>query len=142
IPGIVSIREARHDARKKFLSDTAKNVVYPNIKALVERGVRYIQIDEPAATTKRDEIPEFIETLQQSIGDMAKKSFFTLHICFSDYSRLFPAILNLQGTLDEVHFEYANRDSHELGTEPGNRIGYEILKKFKGTDFKIGLGVL
>src|SRR5262249_47255690 len=63
-------------------------------------------------------------------------------ICFSDYARLFPTINSLQGILDELHFEYANRDSKELGLSPRTRHGYELLKLFKGSAFKIGLGVL
>lgn len=142
VPGKSAVREARRKARKEFLVDIAKKVIYPNVKALYDRGARYIQIDEPAATTKRDEIPEFIESMRQSIGDLAKKAFFTVHICFSDYNRLFPALLDLEGILDEVHFEYANRDSHELGVEEGKRTGYKILESFKGTSFKAGVGVL
>jgi len=142
IPGKKAIRESRHEARKRFLADVTQNVIYPNIKALYDHGVRYIQIDEPAATTKRDEIPDFVETTRQSIGDLAGKAFFSIHICFSDYERLFPEINSLQGILDEIHFEYANRDTRELGVDAKKRKGYEILQKFKGTSFKVGLGVL
>lgn len=142
VPGKAGIHEERKKARTEFLKDTAKNVIHPNIKALYDAGARYIQIDEPAATTKRDEIPEFIESMKYSIGTLAGKAFFSVHICFSDYARLFPEILKLEGILDEVHFEYANRDSHELGRTAEARTGYEILHQLKNTPFKIGLGVL
>ncbi len=142
VPGKASIRELRHSARKQFLTDVTKNVIYPNIKALYDHGVRYIQIDEPAAATKIDEIPEFLESIRQSIGDLAGKAFFSTHICFSDYRRLFPEIRSLEGVLDEVHLEYANRDTRDLGVNAKTRVGYDILKQLKDTTFKIGLGVL
>jgi 5-methyltetrahydropteroyltriglutamate--homocysteine methyltransferase len=142
IPGKENVKKLAHQARQNFLNDVAKKVTYPNIRALYDKGARYIQIDEPAATTKRDEIPEFIQAMKDSIGDLAGKAFFSVHICFSDYHRLFPAILELQGILDEIHFEYANRDTKELGVTADQRVGYEILEKFKDTQFKIGLGVL
>ena len=64
--------------------------------------------------------PSLSKVLKTSIGDLAGKAFFSTHICFSDYSRLFPAIKALEGYIDEVHFEYANRDSHELGVNLKN----------------------
>lgn len=142
IPGKDGVKEHRHQARKEFIKDIAQNVIYPNIKALYDQGARFIQIDEPAATTKRDEIPEFIASVKHSIGNLAGKAFFTIHICFSEYSLLFPAIKALEGILDEIHFEYANRDSRELGVDDDKRLGYSILEKFRDTSFKVGLGVL
>ena len=142
VPGKTAVREARHLARKQFLEEVTRNVIYPNIKALQAAGVPYIQIDEPAATTKRDEIDDFVEATKQSIGDLAGKAFFSVHICFSDYRKMFPAIHALQGVVDEIHLEYANRDSKELGVNAQKRIGYEILEHFKPTTFKVGLGVL
>ncbi len=142
VPGKVDVREQQRKARREFLEDITQRVIYPNIKALYEQGVRYIQLDEPAATTKRDEVHEFIQATKKSIGDMAGKAFFSVHICFSDYRHLFPQLKELQGILDEVHFEYANRDTKELGITPTQRVGYEILHQFKNTSFKVGIGVL
>jgi len=44
--------------------------------------------------------------------------------------------------LNEIHLEYANRDSEELGTTPSKRFGYEVLADLRGTSFIVGLGVL
>jgi len=141
-PGEGDIREKRKSARKEFLLGIAKNVIYPVLKSLYEKGARYLQIDEPAATTKRDEIDLFILTMKESIGDLKGKVFFGTHICFSDYFLLFPAIEELEGILNEIHFEYANRDTRELGVSSEKRKGYEILEKFKNNKFVVGLGVL
>ena len=141
-PGEGDIREKRKSARKEFLLGIARNVIHPVLKSLYEKGARYLQIDEPAATTKRDEIDLFILTMKESIGDLKGKVFFGTHICFSDYFLLFPAIEELEGILNEIHFEYANRDTREIGVNSEKRKGYEILEKFKNNKFVVGLGVL
>ncbi len=141
-PGEGNIREKRKSARREFLLEIARNVIYPVLKSLYEKGARYLQIDEPAATTKRDEIDLFILTMKESISDLKGKVFFGTHICFSDYFLLFPAIEELEGILNEIHFEYANRDTREMGVNSEKRKGYEILEKFKNNKFVVGLGVL
>ncbi len=141
-PGEKDIREKRKGARREFLLALAKNVIYPVLKSLYEKGARYLQIDEPAATTKRDEIDLFILTMKECISDLKGKVFFGTHICFSDYYLLFPLIEELQGILNEIHFEYANRDTKELGIDAEKRRGYEILEKFKNNRFIVGLGVI
>lgn len=132
----------RKEARRKFIEDMAKNIIYENLKVLYENSIKFIQIDEPAATTKRNEIELFIDGLISAIGDLRGKAFFSVHICFSDYNLLFPHIQKLEGIVNELHFEYANRDSKELGVNEKVRRGYEILKKLKEYNFVVGLGVI
>lgn len=134
--------EKRKEARKEFLKDMSERVIKPNIEALIREGARFIQIDEPAATTKRNEISLFVDSLIMSIGENKGKAFFGVHICFSDYSLLFPEIGRAEGYVRELHFEYANRDTKELGVSEGKRKGYEILQTLKDYDFIVGLGVL
>lgn len=142
VPGIEEIDVRRIAARKSFLRDISKNVIYPNLKSLYEAGARFLQIDEPAATTKRDETELYLQSMEESIGDLAGKVFFSVHICFSHYARLFPAIRRLEGILNEIHFEYANRDSRDLGVTRTVRRGYEMLEQLKETEFVVGLGVV
>lgn len=130
------------EARWSFLRDMAVNVIYPNIKAIHDLGARFIQIDEPAATTKRDEIPEFFEALKIAIGNLKGKAFFSVHICFSEYNRLFPKIEEMEGTVQEFHMEYANRDSTELGVSESKRPGYSLLKTLADYPFIAGVGVI
>jgi 5-methyltetrahydropteroyltriglutamate--homocysteine methyltransferase len=134
-------RERRYEARRRFVSDVATNVILPNVKGLVAAGAEWIQIDEPAATTKPDEVPLVVEGFNAATrGVDAKKS---MHICFSDYSALWPAVLELEDCL-ELQLEFANRDSRELGTSDAERPGYaETLRLFKEHRFpNVGLGVL
>ncbi len=134
---------ARKEARRAFLLDMAREVLYPNLKALADAGARFLQIDEPAATTHPDEIPVFVEATRESVKDLADRVFFGMHICFSDYSTLFPLIRELEGVIHEMHFEYANRDSREPGVSPEKRPGYgKTLELLRDTRFVVGLGVL
>ena len=134
-------KERRYEARRQFVSDVAANVILPNVEGLVAAGADWIQIDEPAATTKPDEVPLVVEGFNQATrGVEAKKS---MHICFSDYSALWPAVLELDDCL-ELQLEFANRDSRELGTGHDDRPGYaDTLRLFKEHGFpNVGLGVL
>jgi 5-methyltetrahydropteroyltriglutamate--homocysteine methyltransferase len=64
-------------------------------------------------------------------------------VCFSDYSLLFPHVLELDDCF-ELQLEFANRDSHELGTDGADRPGYEPLFLFAEHEDapNVGLGVL
>ena len=134
-------KERRYEARRRFVYDVAANVILPNVQGLVAAGAEWIQIDEPAATTKPDEVPLVVEGFNEATkGVEAKKS---MHICFSDYSALWPAVLELDDCL-ELQLEFANRDSRELGTSDEARPGYaETLRLFKEHGYpNVGLGVL
>lgn len=128
------------DAKRAFVLDVAERVVRPNIASLIEAGAEWIQIDEPAATTKPNEVPLFVEAFNRSIAGLAGK--FSVHICFSDYSLLFPHVEKLENC-SQFSLEFANRDGRELGTDAASRPAYEILNEFKAhtPDTAIGLGV-
>lgn len=140
--GTTTLFDQRKEARSEFLTDVAKKAIYPNLKSLYEKGARFLQIDEPAATTKRNEIDLYIQSMIDSVGDLKGKAFFSVHICFSNYQILFPELLRLEGIIDEIHLEYANRDSRALGVNDDVRRGYDILKSLKDTKFKCGIGVV
>jgi 5-methyltetrahydropteroyltriglutamate--homocysteine methyltransferase len=139
--GLGASAQHRLDARRRFVADVATNVILPNVEGLVAAGAEWIQIDEPAATTKPDEVPLVVEGFNAATrGVQAKKS---MHICFSDYSALWPAVMELEDCL-ELQLEFANRDSRNLGTRDEDRPGYaETLALFKEHGSPgVGLGVL
>lgn len=131
----------RSEARQRFGVDAARDVVKPAVDGVVDAGADWIQIDEPAATTRPEEMGLVVDTFNATRqGTDARAS---LHICFSDYNCLFPGIENLDDCY-ELQLEFSNRDSLETGTRDADRPGYDILKKFKTSawDGKIGLGVI
>jgi 5-methyltetrahydropteroyltriglutamate--homocysteine methyltransferase len=131
---------SREEARRSFVLDVATHMIRPNIASLIEAGAEWIQIDEPAATAKPDEVALFIEAFNRSVEGLPGK--FSVHICFpEDYALLFPHVAELENC-SQFSLEFANRDSRELGTDAASRPAYEILHKFaEYTDAAIGLGV-
>lgn len=134
-------REILDEARRHFGLDLARQVLRPNIQALVEAGCHSVQIDEPAATTKPSEVDLVVDTFNESVKGLRGR--FTIHICFSDYRLLFPAVKRLENCA-QFTLEYANKDSRDLGVEDANRPGFDTVRLFRdhGTDFELGAGVL
>jgi 5-methyltetrahydropteroyltriglutamate--homocysteine methyltransferase len=126
--------------RREFVLDVARNLIRPNIKMLLENGAEWIQIDEPAAATIPSEISLFVESFNESVKGLTGE--FSVHICFSDYTLLFPHIQKMKNC-SQYALELSNRDSKNLGTKDMDRPGYAILKLFKKYHIssRIGLGV-
>jgi 5-methyltetrahydropteroyltriglutamate--homocysteine methyltransferase len=126
-------RKERREAQRELIHAIARNALRPTLASLIERGCRVIQIDEPAAGTHPGE------------GDLVAEGFnvategldaeFTMHICFSDYRNLFPALLEAK-RCRQWAWEFANRDRD-------GRDGYEVLNVLR--EYKdpreVGLGV-
>jgi 5-methyltetrahydropteroyltriglutamate--homocysteine methyltransferase len=133
--------ERRMEARRRFGIDAARDVVRPNLAGIVEAGADWVQVDEPAATTRPEEVPLVVETFNATREGIDARC--SMHICFSDYSCLFPHIEELDDCY-ELQLEFSNRDSLETGTKDADRPGYAILDRFRESawDGKIGLGVI
>lgn len=132
--GTTSLRRARSDAKREFVLDLAEKVIRPNLRSLADAGAEFIQIDEPAAATRPEEVDMFVECTNVSTEGIDAK--LSLHICFSDYASLFPSILDVK-RCSQFTWEFANRDDD-------SRSGYRVLDLFReyGDDREIGLGVL
>ena len=127
-------RAVRRAALRDFVLDVARNAIRPTVRALLERGCRVIQIDEPAAGTHPDQADLVAEGFNAATEGLDGE--FAMHICFSDYRPLFPALLEAKRCRQWM-WEFANRDSPEQD-------GYAILDLFReyGDTREIGLGVL
>ncbi|HXQ49331.1 MAG TPA: hypothetical protein VN842_06125, partial [Thermoplasmata archaeon] len=127
-------REARRRAEREFVLDVARKAIRPTLQALIDRGASVIQIDEPAAGTHPKEADLVAEGFNAATEGL--DAVFSMHICFSDYRTLFPAILEAKACRQWA-WEFANRDT-------ADHDGYETLKLFReyGDDREIGLGVL
>jgi 5-methyltetrahydropteroyltriglutamate--homocysteine methyltransferase len=127
-------RAARRAAQREFVVEVARRAIRPTLQALIARGCRVIQIDEPAAGTHPDEADLVAEGFNAATEGLDAE--FTMHICFSDYRSLFPALLEAK-RCSQWAWEFANRDTE-------GRDGYAILEMFReyGDTRQIGLGVL
>jgi len=127
-------REASLEAKREFTLDLAREVIRPNIKALADAGARIIQVDEPAAGTKPDEVGILVESFNESVKGIGCK--FVVHNCYSDYRSLIPAIFEMK-KCRQFTLEFANRDHKHTD-------GYRDIELFRqhNDNRELGLGVV
>ena len=131
-------KDRRRAARREFILDVARNLIRPNLEALIGLGATWLQIDEPAGSTDPDELELFVESFNVSVEGL--DAVFSTHLCFSDYDLFFPAI---EGMTECRQFAvgFANYDSREPGTSEDARPGYRVIKKFRDLPYEPALGV-
>ena len=102
-------------------------VVREEAKDLERAGAQYIQVDEPAISTRPEEMDLAIEAL--GIVTKGLKAQTITHICYGDFKTIGPKLHRLP--VDQIDLEFANRN-------------FELLDFFKGKRFpkQIGLGVV
>lgn len=102
-------------------------VIREEAKDLERAGAQYIQIDEPAISTRPEEMDLAIEAL--GIVTKGLRAHTITHICYGDFKTIGPKLHRLP--VDQIDLEFANRD-------------FELLEFFKKRRFlkAIGLGVV
>ncbi|WP_302080669.1 methionine synthase [Salinibaculum rarum] len=88
------------------------DLVNEEIEGLVDAGARYIQIDEPALATTPDDhaiVGECLERIADNVPDDVRLG---LHVCYGDYSRIYPEILDYP--VHEYDLELVNGDFEQL----------------------------
>jgi 5-methyltetrahydropteroyltriglutamate--homocysteine methyltransferase len=137
-----AVRKARrHQARRQFILDVARNVIRPNLEALISLGAKWIQIDEPGGSTDPEELDLFAESFNDSVQGL--QAIFSTHLCFSDYNLFFPGI-EAMSSCRQFCVGFANYDSRDLGVSDESRPGYAVIRKFRDLSYRpsLGLGVL
>ncbi len=130
----------RAEVRRRFVLALAERIIRPNLSAVVEAGCDWVQVDEPALTTRADEVHLGVEAFNTVTAGLQISC--SLHVCYSDYRLLFPAVLELENCL-EIQLELAGRDERGLGTSGRQRPGYETLFLFREHGGpSVGLGVI
>jgi len=105
-----SFNEA-YDSEAELAYELA-GLVNEEIDALVEAGARYIQIDEPALATTPDDHTIVGECLEHIADGVPEDVRLGLHVCYGDYSRIYPEILEMP--VHEYDLELANGDYDQL----------------------------
>jgi 5-methyltetrahydropteroyltriglutamate--homocysteine methyltransferase len=102
-------------------------VVHQEAVDLERAGARYIQIDEPAVSTRLDELDLAIEAM--GIVTSGLKAHTTTHMCYGRFEEVYPQLLELP--VDEIDLELANS-------------GLDLLERFREHPFTkdIGFGVV
>ncbi len=130
---IKDFRKLKHEAKRDFVLDLSKEVLRPNLEALARNGANWIQIDEPALATKPEEVPFFVEGFNLCTQGIECK--FSVHICYSEYSALYPHILDLKNC-SQLALEFANRDDNTGKAYHA----LELLNEY-ADEREVGLGV-
>ena len=122
-----SFNEAYDDGES--LAYALADLVNEEVEKLVEAGARYIQIDEPALATTPDDHAIVGECLERIVDEIPDDVRLGLHVCYGDYSRIYPEILDYP-----VH-------EYDLELATGN---YEQLDVFTDHEFTkdFAMGVL
>ncbi len=140
-PAIPDRRARRREGRRQLILDLARNLIRPNLEALIGLGARWIQIDEPGGSTGPDELDLFVESFNESVDGL--DAVFSTHLCFSDYDLFFPAIEGMTGCR-QYAVGFANYDTRDLGRSEASRPGYRVISRFRDLPYDpvLGLGVL
>ncbi|MEB3860379.1 MAG: methionine synthase [Desulfurococcales archaeon] len=114
--------------RREAILDIAR-VIREEVEELVKRGARFIQVDEPALSTRpeREEAELLKEALDVIFKGLDAKRI--VHICFGRIERILPYILEYP--VDQFDFEMKNSNYRLL----------PYLKEY-GYDKEIGFGVV
>ena len=114
--------------RRELILDIAE-AIRREVQELVSRGAQYVQIDEPALSTRpwREEAELLKEALEIIFKGVSAKRI--VHICFGRLERILPYILDYP--VDQFDLEMKNS-------------GFRLLKYLKeyGFDKEIGYGVV
>ena len=111
--------------RRDFVLDLAK-VIRDEALDLEKAGAKYIQIDEPAASTRMDELDLVIEAM--AIVTEPLTAHTITHICYGDFHNAYPKMLDIP--VDQIDLEFANSD-------------FSLLDEFSDHPFTkyVGLGI-
>jgi 5-methyltetrahydropteroyltriglutamate--homocysteine methyltransferase len=103
------------------------DIIRGEARDLERAGAQYIQIDEPAISTRLDEIDLAIEALGVATKGLRAKTI--THICYGNFQALAPKLNRLP--VDQIDLEFANRK-------------FELLETFKRLRLRkeVGLGVV
>jgi 5-methyltetrahydropteroyltriglutamate--homocysteine methyltransferase len=88
------------------------DLVNEEVEKLVEAGARYVQIDEPALATTPDDHAIVGECLERIADGIPAEVRIGLHVCYGDYSRIYPEINEFP--IDEFDVELCNDDYEQI----------------------------
>jgi 5-methyltetrahydropteroyltriglutamate--homocysteine methyltransferase len=102
-------------------------VVRQEAQDLERAGARYIQIDEPAVSTRLDELELAIEAMGTVTSGL--RAHTTTHMCYGRFEEVYPRLLDIP--VDEIDLEMTNS-------------GLDLLERFRQHPFTkdIGFGVV
>ncbi len=116
-----------HYRSRRDLMMAMAEVIRAEAIDLERAGARYIQIDEPALSTRPDELEDAIAAVKIVTDGLKAKTIS--HMCYGDFKTIYPGLLRLP--VDQLDLEAANND-------------YQLLQLIRAHPFtkEIALGVV
>ncbi len=74
------------------------------VKALIDAGCNIVQVDEPAASVRAEEIPLLIDVMERVTHDL--DAYFITHMCYGNFGNIYPEMLDL--AVDNIDLELSN----------------------------------
>ena len=99
-----------HYVDRRALTLALAEIIAEEAEDLEKAGAKYIQIDEPAISTRPEELGLAIEAMTIVTRNLKAKTIS--HICYGDFGKIYPAILKLP--VDQLDLEFANSDFANL----------------------------
>ncbi len=96
---------AYYPDRRSLVLDLAR-LVHDEALALEQAGAQYIQIDEPALSTRPEELDLAIEAM--AIVTRGLKAKTISHVCYGDFDTILPGLFDLP--VDQLDLEAANQN--------------------------------
>ena len=91
--------------RRAFCLDLAR-AIHEEVKPLEAAGAKFIQIDEPAVSTRVEELDLAVEAMKIVTAGVRVKT--GTHICYGDFEKAYPKMLDL--AVDQFDLEFTNSD--------------------------------
>ena len=133
----IHLRPSEGYADRLELAWEFARVINTELKALVELGADFIQLDEPSFAVIPGSVGDWVALYNACVEGVDAK--LALHVCFGNlgsrprgkrsYHWMFPDLLDAKA--DQLVFEYANREMSEI----------DLWKEF-GVDRELGAGVV
>ncbi|MCH7761071.1 methylcobamide--CoM methyltransferase [candidate division TA06 bacterium] len=118
-------KDEHYRDRKRLVMALAKSLS-KEAKALEERGVPWIQIDEPALLLNKEDFPLVLEAIGEITQDLQVKS--ALFLYYDDIEGLYPQILQLPVDLIGLDFVMGEKNFEILRKAPFTKsLGFGII---------------
>ena len=112
--------DEHYPSRRAAILDMAQ-VIRREAEELVKAGAKYVQVDEPAASTRPDEMELVSEGLAIVTNGLGAKTI--THVCYGDFARVFHQIASLP--VDQLDLEMTNSDFDLLELIRQNKDGFQ-----------------
>lgn len=92
------------------------HALHEEVKALADAGAKIIQVDEPAISTRPEELPEFAIDAMRVVTE-GVDAYFINHICYGAFEFIYPGMLELPVNNFDLEMSNSEFDLVELFRE-------------------------